>query len=242
MIRNCLWFRSVKHLQDWIPHDVASRRKPRIEINFRASPFGELVRTRSPSRLSILFAESLSLREIQSRARARAPVVASCLYPACSGVRLAATAPSSTLFSFPLFRWRVHVDTRVQARARLSTHTRSQRMGSTAAMYTRYRSAFLRGMSTRYRTLIEEHKVHNYARHGTGAPRKRASVPSQRIPPSPSHKCVNLYSHTAPRNWVITHIATYRIAIERDRTRWSDQGGEKRPFESRINSTRGYPE
>jgi len=68
-----LWSRSVKQprLDPARGSRTAARRKPRIEINFRES----VRRTRPPARprLSVLFAESLSLREIQSRARPRAP-------------------------------------------------------------------------------------------------------------------------------------------------------------------------
>jgi hypothetical protein len=69
-----LWSRSVKQPRLDPAHGsrTAARRKPGIEINFRES----VRRTRRPParpRLSVLFAESLSLREIQSRARPRAP-------------------------------------------------------------------------------------------------------------------------------------------------------------------------
>jgi len=141
-----LWSRSVKQPRLDPAHGsrTAARRKPGIEINFRES----VRRTRRPParpRLSVLFAESLSLREIQSRARPRAPPRPPPTLP-----------PYPRVFSF---------DSRARACARVPrSHTRSRRMASAAAMHTRYRSAFLRGMSTRYRTLIEERRVHNYAR------------------------------------------------------------------------------
>lgn len=119
-------------------HKTRRDRKPRIEINFRESIRGSRARC-----LSVLFAESLSLREIQSRARAHAP-----------SDRLRRVCPSATCT-------RVHV---ARGRACVTTHVHAIAAGGhTAAMCTRYRSAFLRGMSTRYRTLIEERKVHNYA-------------------------------------------------------------------------------
>lgn len=61
------------------------------------------------------------------------------------------------------------------------THVYTQRM-DTQPQCTRYRSAFLRGMSTRYRTLIEERKVHNYAWRGSGAPRRGESPKSFTFP------------------------------------------------------------
>lgn len=90
-------------------------------------------------RLSVLFAESLSLREIQSRARTRA-------------------AGGSRLRLHPAY-----VDTGAGARALTSTRTRD-RNGWThgRSAHTLSICVFTR-MSTRYRTLIEERKVHNYA-------------------------------------------------------------------------------
>lgn len=73
---------------------------------------------------------------------------------------------------------------RASSRPHMYTHVymRSQRM-DTRLQCTRYRSAFLRGMSTRYRTLIEERKVHNYARRSSSAPRREESLKSFAFPP-----------------------------------------------------------
>lgn len=110
--------------------------------------------------------------------------------------------PTAIPFSPPPTRARGQGQVQPCARAPLHAYAIATAMGTTAAMHTRYRSAFLRGMSTRYRTLIEERRVHNYA---PASPRRARKIPlcGRSGPPSPT-----------PRGTIGPQRALRRIVIE----------------------------